>query len=114
MRIGLALTLCSLIALGGCQSARFGGPGPVASGGPVYTAPQVLEPTVAAPSGVVSSEPLPPPPGAGPTVADVPVMPSYPAPVEPLPTAPSARNRKGQTNDYRAYSDPASHSHRRK
>ncbi|HZB37137.1 MAG TPA: AprI/Inh family metalloprotease inhibitor [Beijerinckiaceae bacterium] len=89
MRIGLALTLCSLIALGGCQSARFGGPGPVASGGPVYTAPQVLEPTVAAPSGVVSSEPLPPPPGAGPTVADVPVMPSYPAPVEPLPTAPS-------------------------
>ena len=89
MRIGLALTLCSLVALGACQSARFGGPGPLARGGPVYNAPQPLEPSVAAPSGVVSSEPLPPPPGSGPVIADVPSMPPYPSPVEPLPGAPS-------------------------
>jgi hypothetical protein len=89
MRIGLALALCSLVALGACQSARFGGgPGPLA-GGPVYNAPQPLEPSVAAPSGVISSEPLPPPPGSGPAVADVPTMPTYPSPIEPLPTAPS-------------------------
>jgi Protease inhibitor Inh len=88
MRIGLTLALCSALALGACQSARFGGPGPVV-GGPVYNAPQILEPSVAAPSGVVSSEPLPPLPGSGPVVADVPTMPSYPSPVEPLPTVPS-------------------------
>ena len=55
MRIELALTLCFALTLGACQSARFGGSGPVA-GGPVYNAPQALEPSVAAPSGVVSSE----------------------------------------------------------
>jgi Protease inhibitor Inh len=87
MRIGLALTLCSALALNACGSSRFGGPGPIMSGGPVYNTPQPLEPTVAAPSGVVSSEPLPPPPGSGPVVADVPAMPSYP--VEPLSPAPS-------------------------
>ena len=83
MRTGLALILCSALALGACQSSRFGGAGPIA-GGPVYNAPQALEPSVAAPSGVVSSEPLPPLPGSGPVVADVPAMPTYPAPVEPL------------------------------
>ena len=88
MRIGLALTLGSALALGACQSSRFGGPGPFASGGPVYNTPQPSEPTVAAPSGVVSSEPLPPPPGTGPVMADVPAMPAYPAPVEPFAAAP--------------------------
>jgi hypothetical protein len=92
MRIGLALTLSSALALGACGSSRLGGPGPVASTGPVYNAPStspVIEPGLAAPSGPISSEPLPPPPGvpgSGPVVADVPVLPS-PAPVEPLPPA---------------------------
>src|SRR5918911_4740131 len=89
MRIGLALTLCSALALGACGSSRLGAPGPVVSTGPVYNSPApapgpVVEPGLAAPSGAVSAEPLPPPPGvpgAGPVVADVPA----PAPVEPLP-----------------------------
>ena len=88
MRIGLALTLCSALSLGACGSSRLGAPGPVVSTGPVYNAPApgpVVEPGLAAPSGAVSAEPLPPPPGvpgSGPVVADVPVT---PAPVEPLP-----------------------------
>jgi hypothetical protein len=86
MRIWLALSLSCALALGACQSARFGSAGPVATG-PVYNAPQQLDPTMAAPSGVVTAEPLPPI-GGGPVVADVPVMPGYPAQVEPLPSAP--------------------------
>jgi hypothetical protein len=88
MRIGLALTLCSALALGACGSSRMGGPGPLASTGPVYNAPApgpVIEPGLAAPSGPIVSEPLPPPPGvpgSGPVVADVPMT---PAPVEALP-----------------------------
>jgi hypothetical protein len=88
MRIGLALILCSALALGACQSSRFDRGGPVVSGGPVYNTPQVLEPTVAAPSGAVVSEPLAPLPGTGPVASDVPVLPGSPAPVEPLARAP--------------------------
>jgi hypothetical protein len=84
MRIGLALTLCSALALGACGSSRLGGPTAIASAGPVYNAPQPMEPVVAAPSGAVSSEPLPPLSG-GPVVADVPSM---PAPVAPAPAQP--------------------------
>ncbi|HEX8167605.1 MAG TPA: AprI/Inh family metalloprotease inhibitor [Beijerinckiaceae bacterium] len=81
MRIGLALTLCSALALGACGSSRMGGPGPIVSTAPVYNtpAPDPIEPGIAAPSGPVLSEPLPPP-GSGPVVADVPAM---PAPAEP-------------------------------
>ncbi|HJW80029.1 MAG TPA: AprI/Inh family metalloprotease inhibitor, partial [Beijerinckiaceae bacterium] len=64
MRIGLTFTLCSALALGACQSSRFGdGPGPLASARPGYNAPApgpVVEPGLAAPSGAVTSEPLPP------------------------------------------------------
>lgn len=84
MRIGLALTLCSALALGACGSSRLGGPGALAGAAPVYNAPP-MEPVVAAPSGAVSSEPLPPLPGTGPVLADVP---SYPPASEPV-AAPS-------------------------
>lgn len=83
MRIGLALTLCSSLALAACGSTRLGGPGPFANAAPVYNAPPPMEPVVAAPSGAVSSEPLPPLPGGlggGPVAADVP---PYPPPSPP-------------------------------
>jgi hypothetical protein len=103
MRIAraLAATLATALALGACQSARFGGPAPVASAvrpGPVYNEPP-MEPAPPAPSGSVLTEPLPPPPGSevGPIVQDVPEMNQAPGPVarlEPTPqvAAPSGRS----------------------
>jgi hypothetical protein len=100
--LGAALTLGSALALAACNSTRFGGPEPVARTSPLYNAPgPVVEPGMAMPSGPVSSQPLPPPPGAsgpvasadypplgsggsGPVVSDVPAMPSNPTPVETL------------------------------
>lgn len=92
--VGPALA-CAL-ALGGCESARFGGRGPSVTAARAAT-PNVPspEPTVStAPSGSVVSEPLPPPPGAAepssttiaglPTPVDVPTMPGSPGPVETL------------------------------
>lgn len=106
-RIGrLALIVLSATTLAGCESARFGGPGPtrLANARPAQanTVPEsVIE---ALPSGSVTSEPLAPPPGAsgpppaigtlgsGPVVADVPTLSGSPRPIEtlaPPPTAPS-------------------------
>jgi hypothetical protein len=98
--IGLGITLCAALAVSACGSARLNtGTGARAAvrPAPVYNAPEEVEPAPAAPSGAVSSEPLPPPGGygvanpgypppggAGPIVADVPTMPSAPAPVELL------------------------------
>ncbi len=94
----LALIALSAATLAGCESARFGGPGPTrlanARPAPAYTAPEpVIE---ALPSGSVTSEPLAPPPGAsgpppatgtlgpGPVVADVPTLSGSPRPIETL------------------------------
>lgn len=97
----LAVALVCALALAGCESARFVGRGPSAaaarSAGPIVSAP---EPTVSTvPSGSVTAEPLPPPPGAGDpsttTIAGldvpaaVPVMPGSPAPIETLGSAPA-------------------------
>ena len=87
-RAATAATLAAVVALGACQTARFGGPAPVASAGPVYNTPEMMEDGLAAPSGEVTAQPLPPPGadpyGAGPVVADVP---SIPAPTYPQATA---------------------------
>ena len=102
----LAFIVFSAAMLAGCESARFGGPGPTrlanARPAPGYTAPEpVIE---ALPSGSVTSEPLAPPPGgsgpppaigtlgSGPVVADVPTLSGSPRPIEtlaPPPTSPS-------------------------
>lgn len=75
---------CAALALAGCESGRFGGGRSAVVAASPRLPEVVAEPPVAAvPSGSVSSEPLPPPPG-GPVVADVPVMPGGPRPVETL------------------------------
>jgi hypothetical protein len=96
--LALALVACGSFGLAACESGRFGGTrGPVASAR--ATLPEPAEPTVSAvPSGSVSAEPLPPPPGA--MAAEVPVMPGAPRPVETLgggsapaaPSGPSSRS----------------------
>jgi hypothetical protein len=96
-RAATAATLAAVVALGACQTARFSGSAPVASvgPGPVYNTPEMVEDGMAAPSGAVTAQPLPPPGGdpygSGPVVADVP---SIPAPTYPQPTAvaPSGRS----------------------
>jgi len=83
-----AATLAAVVMLGACQTARFGGPAPVASAGPVYNTPEMMEEVPAAPSGAVTAQPLPPPGGdpygspygSGPVVSDVPAI---PAPTQP-------------------------------
>lgn len=98
-RSALAATLCAMLALGACTSARFGdlGPGPLASAQPVP--PPQPEPVEAVPSGPVTSAPLPPPDGmGGPVVApgttDIAALPPSPAPAPlPAPTpAPTGRS----------------------
>jgi hypothetical protein len=101
--ISTVLILGAALGLGACGSTRFGGSGPqVASArpGPAYNAPEPgpIEPAPAIPSGPVTSAPLAPPPGVsgpvtsiepapapmgGRVAADVPAMPSSPAPVAP-------------------------------
>jgi hypothetical protein len=86
---------CGLM-LAGCESARFGGRGPVVAARPSQTraAPEPA-PVEAIPADTVTSEPLAPPPGnyapqapapssPAPVVADVPVMPGSPRPVETM------------------------------
>lgn len=86
--------LCALL-LGGCESGRFGGRGPVVTRSVPAETPG--EPIVAAvPSAPVSVEPLGPPDGAP---APVPTMPGGPGAVDtlggssppPAPAAPAAR-----------------------
>jgi hypothetical protein len=98
--LALAATLCSVLALGACSSARFGsfGPGP----GPAAAAPAPMPEAVeAVPSGPVMSEPLPPIAGQGP-IASGPVvaapgndivagLPSQPV-APPVVAAPSGRS----------------------
>lgn len=102
----IALLVLGVSALAGCESARFGGPGPTrlanARPAPAYTAPEpIIE---ALPSGSVTSEPLAPPPGAsgpppatgtlgsGLVVADVPTMPGSSRPIETLSPPPAPPN----------------------
>lgn len=86
---------CGLM-LAGCESARFGGRGPVVAARPsqARAAPEPA-PVEAIPADTVTSEPLAPPPGnyapqapapssSAPVVADVPVMPGSPRPVETM------------------------------
>jgi hypothetical protein len=100
----LGLKAASLIACGlmlvGCESARFGGRGPVVAAArstPARNLQPEPSPVEAIPSETVTSEALPPPAGSSaPTtitqsnpasssvVADVPMMPSSPRPVEPM------------------------------
>lgn len=109
--------LCGGLLLAGCGSSRFGGPGPDVRArrpaAPYNAAPDAV--VQAAPSGAVTSEPLPPPPGAsagpasgtnpggfgsGPVVADVPTMPGSPGPVEtmtPSAAPPVAEVSRGPT-----------------
>lgn len=111
--------LACVLVLAGCESARFGGAGPrIAS---VRPAPVVRpqEPEVTAmPSGSVSSEPLPPPGGFAPggdrppssrtgtVLADVPVMPGSPGPIESMSPASAAPvpgpSRSGAVGGYTA------------
>lgn len=82
--IAAAAASCAL-ALGGCESVRFGGVGPASV--PRAAAPaSAPDPVVSAvPSGSVTSEPLAPPSGLAPAASgDVPVMPGSPRPVETL------------------------------
>lgn len=91
-----AIVGCGLV-LAGCESARFGGRGPVVAARTAQTRPVQPEPAPveAIPSDAVTSEPLAPPPGAyapqasAPStapnvVADVPTMPGSPRPVETM------------------------------
>ena len=101
----LGLIAAAALALGACQSARFGGSTPVVTRAPVPAAPAPLEPVEAVPSGTVDSAPLAPPgmprgdpgisPGPGPVIADVPTTPppapSIVAAAPPVPSAPSGR-----------------------
>lgn len=99
-RIALRATLIAACALTlvACQSARFGGqPRAVAAGpGPVQST--LLEPGIAAPTGVVEAQELAPPPGAGvlgdgltqsgQIISDVPASPqvaAIPAPAQAQP-----------------------------
>lgn len=111
------LAIC-LLGAAGCSSARFGGPGvgPVVASNRPPPIQRPIEPEVSAvPSGSVSSEPLPPPPGgfggpapagSGPVLADVPVMPGSPGPIETLgsaaPVAPAGASRSGTVGGYTA------------
>jgi hypothetical protein len=86
MRTAFALLLAAVF-LGGCGSSRFGdrGPSPVAARpAPVFNAPAEEPVATAVPSGSVTAEPLPPPPGAGGVVADEPGLPP-PGPPGPGP-----------------------------
>lgn len=102
---GMALLLGCVLMVAGCGSARFGGAGPqIASTRPTPArAPEPVEPiTEAMPAGPVTSEPLPPLAGApsvtgsGPNVAvaDVPIMPGSPGPVQEMRPAASATPRQ--------------------
>lgn len=112
------IAICAL-AIAGCSSARFGGSGygQMASNRPPPVQ-RPIEPEVqAVPSGSVSSEPLPPPsggfgspppsqPSSNTVLADVPVMPGSPRPVETMtPTAvtpPAGPSRSGTVGGYTA------------
>lgn len=85
--------LASAALLGGCESARFGGRGPVVStarAAPPLTPSDPVVETV--PSGSVTSEPLPPPAGAsgietlgrGTASADIPTLSGSSGPIETL------------------------------
>jgi hypothetical protein len=96
-----ALVGCGLM-LAGCESARFGGRGPVvaARAAPTRNVQPEPAPVEAIPSDTVTSEPLAPPArssaahsfrAASPTiVADVPTMPGSPRPVETMTPAAAA------------------------
>jgi hypothetical protein len=104
-----AATLCSVLALGACSSARLGsvGPGPAVAGTYPQAAP-MPEPVEAVPSGPVVSEPLPPIGGQGPvgsaplpgtpgstygTGTDIAALPSQPAaPIAPSPAPAPGRS----------------------
>jgi hypothetical protein len=97
--VGLKAALifgCGLM-LAGCESARFGGRGPTVAARQPPSRIQQPEPAAveAIPAESVTSEPLAPPPGnyatpapaqsaPAPVVADVPIMPGTPRPVEPM------------------------------
>jgi hypothetical protein len=73
--------LLAVLALGACQTARLGGvpPASVPRPGPTYNAPEMVEEIPPAPSGLIVSEPLAPPPGtSAPVVLDT--TPSIPSP----------------------------------
>lgn len=81
-RLGLAATLCTVLALGACSSARFGAPLRSATAAPAMPEP-IIEPLPSAP---IESAPLDPLPGQPlPPVAGAPVAPGFGA----APPAPS-------------------------
>ena len=97
-----SVIVCGLM-LAGCESARFGGRGPVvaARSAPARNVQPDPLPVEAIPSESVTSEALPPPPGSSAPsaiasitpspsqiVADVPTMPGSPRPIETLASAP--------------------------
>ncbi|MFN3688307.1 AprI/Inh family metalloprotease inhibitor [Salinarimonas sp.] len=101
----LSLVAACVLALGACQTARFGG-GPAPRGGVVAgqtPLTQPLTPGIAAPTGVVEASELAPPPGAtgmpggalagqGPIISDVPTSPQVAAlPQQPAPAATPSR-----------------------
>jgi hypothetical protein len=107
----LAATLCTVLALGACSSARIGG-SPIRSAA-AAPAPMSQEPVEAVPTGPISSAPLPPIDGQPlPPVAGLPgsVTPSggtdvagLPPAVAPAPIAPAApANRTAMVGNWTA------------
>jgi hypothetical protein len=106
----LAATLCSVLAVGACSSARFGslGPAPVQAAAPLPSYPEPIE---AVPSGPVMAEPLPPlegpgavgpigsaplPSGVAGPGTDIAALPSQSAPL-PQPSAPAVAAPSGRS-----------------
>jgi hypothetical protein len=106
---GLAATLCSVLALGACSSARLGsfGPGPARAAAypPAAPMPEPVEPVPSGPviseplapldgQGAIGSAPLPgggaPPYGTGTDIAAIPSQPAAPVAPAPSPAGRSA------------------------
>ena len=113
-----AAVIVSLLALGACLPNRFSGgpPASIPAPGPTYNTPP-MDDVAAAPSAPVTSEPLAPPPGAGPVFGEAPVIPApdYPQ-ARPAAIAPSrsamvgswtAREATGSTCRVQLQSTPA-------
>jgi hypothetical protein len=95
--------LSLLVALGACQTARVDGvpPGSIPGPGAIYNTPDMAEAVPAAPSAPVTSEPLAPLPGAGPFVAETPVIPA-PDIVQARPAAIAAPSRSAMVGAWSA------------
>jgi hypothetical protein len=108
LRAGVVVTM--MIALTACNSARFGGTGPVAPrAGVIGAQTERLEPGMAAPSGVVLAEPLAPIAGTGelerlPTITggNIAGVPGLQQQASVSPTSPARTSRTNFVGSWRA------------